>query len=191
MNEEAAAHLKAVYDTATCLFTKTVVGEAVERMASDLTAQLAEKNPLILCVVVGGIMPMGFLLPHLTFPLQVDYLHVTRYRGKTSGAELHWLAYPSTALKDRHVVIVDDILDGGLTMQGILDYCDQEGARSATSVVLLDKHEARVAGGTEKADIAGLALAGNPYVFGCGMDYRGYFRNIPDIYAVDASFLDK
>ena len=190
MGSDELKHINQVYQTATCLFSKENVDQAAITMGDRLTERLQDKNPLMLCVVVGGMIPMGLILPHLTFPLQVDYLHVTRYRGKTAGQSLQWLVYPESQLKDRHVVIVDDILDGGVTMDGVIQYCEKEQAASVTSVVLLDKTEARLPEGTKHADIVGLSVSGNPYVFGCGMDYHGYFRNVPGIYALDEQFLD-
>jgi len=86
-------------------------------------------------------------------------------------------------LKDRAVLIVDDILDGGLTLSAIVDYCRAQGARSVLTAVLVDKLNARLPDGLHSADFCGLHVD-NHYVFGYGMDYKGYLRNAPGIYMV-------
>ena len=109
--------IKKVYESSTCLFTTKEVEAALDRMAIKIHQQLHDKNPVILCVMVGGLVPMGNLLPRLDFPLEVDYVHATRYRGEISGGELHWKVRPSHDLNNRTVLIVDDILDGGVTLE--------------------------------------------------------------------------
>lgn len=175
--------IEMVLKKATCLYTKDEVERALDKIAQNMERELADKNPVFLCLVVGGIIPLGNLLIRLNFPLEVDYLHVTRYRGKLIGGELTWKAKPTISLKDRTVVLVDDILDSGLTMQSVSDYCIQHEARKVYTAVLVDKKDARVPGGTSKADFVGLEVE-NRYVFGYGLDYKEYLRNAPGIYAV-------
>ena len=136
-------------------------------------------------VMTGGLILAGRLLPKLIFPLQVDYLHATRYRGDTSGGELHWIAHPSFPLKDRTVLVMDDILDEGLTLQSILQACRNEGAKDVFSAVLVKKLHDRCIDNVI-ADFVGLEVE-DRYVFGCGMDYHNYHRNLPGIYAVKGS----
>ncbi len=176
-------HIREVYAKATKLFSREQVEQALDNMASEISEQLADSNPVFLCAVIGGIVPLGNLLPRLDFPLEVDYIHVTRYRGKTYGEEIIWKTMPTTPLKDRTVVIVDDILDGGLTLAAIIDYCQKQVAKEIYTVVLVDKQKKREEGGVEKADIHGLVVD-DRYVFGYGLDYHEYLRNVPGIYAV-------
>ena len=158
------------------------VDAAYADLARRITACMAASNPLFLCVLTGGIIPAGQLLTRLNFPLELDYLHATRYRGETRGRELQWIARPQTPLKGRVVAVVDDILDEGHTLASIIEYCRQEGAAAVYSVVLVDKrHDRRVPG--LEADFHGLVVE-DRYVFGQGMDYKGYHRNLPGIYAV-------
>jgi hypoxanthine phosphoribosyltransferase len=164
------------------LYSAAEVNSAFDSLAARLTEALAERNPLFLCVLTGGIIPMGQLLTRLYFPLELDYLHATRYRGETRGRDLQWVARPQTPLQGRVVVVVDDILDEGHTLAAILDYCRQEGAAAVYSVVLVDKHHDRRVPGLE-ADFHGLVVE-DRYVFGQGMDYKGYHRNLPGIHAV-------
>lgn len=175
--------IQKVLEKATCLYTKQEVEAALDKMALEINYKLANSNPIFLCVVVGGMIPLGNLLPRLVFPLEVDYIHATRYRGTTSGGELQWKGVNNCSLKERTVIVVDDILDSGITLQAVIDHCKAEGAKDVYSAVLVDKREARKPGGLPKADFTGLVV-GNHYVFGYGMDYKEYLRNVPGIYAV-------
>lgn len=175
--------IEKVFYTSTCLHTCAEVEAALDRMAADMNERLADTNPVFLCVLVGGIIPLGNLLPRLNFPLEVDYVHATRYLGKTSGEALQWKAKHQKNLQGRTVVVVDDILDTGLTLQAVVNYCQAEGVKKVFSAVLVDKKEARLPDGIKSADFVGLDV-GNHYVFGYGLDYREYLRNARGIYAV-------
>lgn len=176
--DQEAAH---IYRSAELLHDSTSIAQALDRMASEITAQLARSNPLALVVLTGGMIPASGLLTRLDFPLEIDYLHATRYRGATVGGQLHWKARPTIPLVDRHVLLVDDILDEGHTLQAIVAECRQQGAASVRSAVLVEKqHQRRI---NITADFVGLVVP-DRYVFGYGMDYKGYLRNLPGIYAV-------
>lgn len=164
------------------VFSKQKVDAAVEAMAVNINADLADKHPVVLCTVIGGIIPSGLLLPRLNFPLELDYIHATRYRGETSGGHLHWLKQPEISLKDRTVLIIDDILDEGLTLDAIVDFCKAEGAKQTLTAVLIDKAIAQPTG-LKQADYTGL-VAPDKFLVGCGMDYKGYFRNLDYIAAI-------
>ena len=170
------------YHTADLLHSEQAVEAALDRMAAEITARLAGSNPVLLCVLTGGIIPAGKLAGRLDFPLQMDYLHATRYRGATRGGELRWIAHPSIELRDRAVLVVDDILDEGGTLAAILEHCREQGASAVYSAVLVDKLHDRKYHGIH-ADFTGLTVP-DRYVFGYGMDYKSYLRNAPGIYAV-------
>ena len=176
-------HIREVFSKATCLHSKSEIDSALDHMATAISYRLAHTNPVFLCVVVGGIVALGNLLPRLDFPLEVDYVHATRYNNTTRGKELVWKSYPDVDLNGRTVVIVDDILDGGITLNEILKYCNEKGAKDVYSAVLVDKASARLPEGLATADFCGLTVD-NHYVFGFGMDYKGYLRNAPGIYMV-------
>lgn len=176
-------HIREVFAKSTCLYSKAEVELALDKLATDISYQLAHKNPIFLCVVVGGIVPLGSLLPRLDFPLEVDYVHATRYEKGTVGKELTWLVKPACKMTNRTIVVVDDILDGGVTLSGIINHCIEQGAKEVYTVVLVDKCHARLPGGHKRADFSGLEVE-NHYVFGYGMDYKGYLRNAPGIYMV-------
>jgi len=175
--------IQEVYDKATCLFTKQEVETALDKMAGAIHAKLEEQNPVLICVMVGGLIPAGNLLPRLDFPLEVDYIHATRYGNTTKGGDIEWLVRPRTPLENRTVVVVDDILDGGLTLAAIVNYCKAQGAKEVFTAVLLDKQHTRVDGGLPKADFTGITME-DGYVFGYGMDYQGYLRNASGIFVV-------
>mgnify|MGYP003648880459 CR=1 FL=1 len=175
--------IREVYKQATCLYTREDVDKALDKMAGEIHNRLEDSNPVILSVMIGAMIPVGHLLTRLDFPLEVDYVHATRYRGTLEGGQIHWKATPKTKLKDRTVLIVDDILDGGITLKAIVDYCEQQGAKEVFTAVLLEKRDTRVEGGLEHVDFAGLEVE-DRYVFGYGLDYKEYLRNAPGIYAV-------
>lgn len=175
--------IKEVYKQASCLFTTKEVEAALDRLAINITSELKEKNPVLLCVMIGGLVPMGNLLPRLDFPLEIDYIHATRYRGGISGGELIWKVKPSVDLKDRTVLVVDDILDGGVTLASIIDFVNGEEAKEIYTAVLVDKHHKRVENGLRNADFVGLEVDDH-YIFGYGMDYNEYLRNAPGIFVV-------
>jgi len=170
-----------VLEKSECCFNHKQVGEALDNMASDIQNLLQDKNPLLLCVMNGGLITMAQLLLRLQFPLQYDYIHATRYQGEIQGSELNWISKPSASMENRHVLIVDDILDEGLTMAAIVDYCNLNGAATVHSAVLVNKRHDRKS--LAQADFTGLHV-NDRYVFGYGMDYKGYLRNLDGIYAL-------
>ena len=175
--------IQQVYENATCLFTTTEVEAALDKMATKIHEQLHDKNPVLLCVMIGGLVPLGNLLPRLDFPLEVDYVHATRYCGDIKGGELHWKVRPSLNLSGRTVLIVDDILDGGVTLAAIVAEVKSMGALDVQTAVLVDKYHKRVENGLKHADFVGLEVEDH-YIFGYGMDYNEYLRNAPGIFVV-------
>ncbi|NQZ53044.1 MAG: hypoxanthine-guanine phosphoribosyltransferase [Piscirickettsiaceae bacterium] len=173
--------LQHIFDNAQQLYSMVEIDKALDQLAEALTKKYAESNPLILCVMNGSIVTTGHLLPKLTFPLELDYIHVSRYGDKTAGGTLNWLHQPAADLTDRVVILVEDIFDEGATLQALRTYCQQAGARTVSCVALIDKlHDNKVG---KAPEFIGLTVP-NRYVFGFGMDYQGYWRNAPGIYAV-------
>ncbi|MCY3565250.1 MAG: hypoxanthine-guanine phosphoribosyltransferase [Gammaproteobacteria bacterium] len=158
------------------------VEAALDRMAREITAELAGSDPILLCVMNGGLIVTGLLAVRLQFPLQIDYLHMTRYRGATSGGEIECRVMPALDLRGRVVLVVDDILDEGNTLSAVLRYCREQGAARILSAVLVDKRRPRPEA-LAAADFSGLHVP-DRYVYGYGMDYKNYLRNADGIYAV-------
>jgi hypoxanthine phosphoribosyltransferase len=160
------------------------VAAALDRLGAELTARLEDANPLVLTVMGGAVVFAGQLLPRLRFPLECDYLHATRYGDVTTGGELAWVVEPRTPVTGRVVLVLDDILDEGITLAAIKTRLLAQGARDCMVAVLTEKELGRDK--PIRADFVGLRLP-NRYVFGCGMDVRGYWRNLPAIHAVAGS----
>jgi hypothetical protein len=121
-------HLLAVRDSADQLYSRAEVEQALDRLATEIEAVVGDQDPLLLCVMTGGLVVSSELFTRLGCPVQLDYLHATRYQGTRGGDELKWITPPSKPLAGRTVVVVDDILDEGLTLAAILRYCLQCGA---------------------------------------------------------------
>ena len=175
--------IQSILEKAECLYDFLVINQALDRLAGEISTQLKDKNPLILCVMTGALIFTGHLVTRLQFPLEIDYIHVTRYRGTTRGGDLHWLVEPRQNLKDRTVLIVDDIMDGGLTLAAIMDYCTQAKAHDIYSAVMVSKNRSREPGVHFEPNFVGVTTE-DKYLFGFGLDYEEHLRNIPGIYAV-------
>ncbi|MCS3902297.1 hypoxanthine phosphoribosyltransferase [Methylohalomonas lacus] len=180
-NKVTLTEIEQVRAEAERLFTTEQVNASYDSMAVAIASRLRDSNPLLLSVLIGGIMPTAAIMARLDFPLQVDYLHATRYREKTHGGALEWLK-PPTDIQGRSILVIDDILDEGHTLREIVSACHDAGAAEVLTAVLVDK-QVRRDSGLAQADFTGLTIP-NRYVFGCGMDYKGYMRNLPEIYAV-------
>lgn len=183
--ELTSQKMRTILEKADCLYDMKAIEKALDKMAQEITEKLSDQNPLVLCVMVGALIPMGHLLTRLHFPLEVDYIHATRYRGAMRGGDLHWLVEPRQSLKNRTVLVVDDIMDGGLTLAAIIDYCQQAGAKAVHTAVMVNKTRVREEGVNFEPDFSGL-ITEDRFLFGFGLDYEEYLRNAPGIYAVAA-----
>jgi hypoxanthine phosphoribosyltransferase len=170
-----------VFQQADCLFSQPQVELALDTMAAAIQQQLADTNPVVVCLMNGGVVPFGKLLPRLQFPLQVDYVHATRYGARLKGGELEWIAGPYVPARGRTILLVDDILDEGTTLAAIEARYRKDGAKQVFKAVLTRKDRPRKV--AIDVDFVGLEIP-DRYVFGYGMDYKSYLRNAPGIYAV-------
>jgi hypoxanthine phosphoribosyltransferase len=170
-----------VLEEADLLHSEAEIEAALDSMAMLINDRLSGTDPIVFCVMNGGLIPAGRLLPRLTFPFRLDYLHATRYREKTTGNELKWLKSNEICISGKEVLVIDDILDEGYTLEAIVEHCMQQGARRVYTAVLAEKKHSR--GNHFEADFIGLEIK-DRYVFGMGMDYKGYLRQLPAIYAV-------
>ena len=157
------------------------VESAIARLAQEISAQLEKSYPIVLVVMGGAVVFAGQLLPRLRFPIEFDYVHVTRYGAATEGSSVEWRVAPPTGVRGRAVLVLDDILDYGLTMHAIREKVLALGAASFQCAVLVEKKLARAK--PIHPDFVGLTIE-DRFVFGCGMDAKGYWRNLPEIRAM-------
>ena len=174
--------VREIYHDAEKLYSNEEVQAALDNMASDIERDFGDKLPVVLPGMAGAVIITGHLMTRLSFPLEINYIHATRYANDTKGGEISWLAKPTIDLKDRAVIILDDILDEGITLAEIVDYCKNAGASEVACAVLIDKQHDRKKSAI-KADYVGLEVE-DRYIFGYGMDYKGFLRNADGIYAV-------
>lgn len=163
------------------IFAEAEVRDSVSRLAAEISQDLANEMPLVLCVMGGAVVFAGQLLPQLKFPLEFDYVQASRYHNSTSGQHLVWKVTPGDNVRGRTVLLLDDILDEGHTLAAVREKCLEAGASRVVIAVLTEKDT-----GLDKpiaADFVGLHVP-NRYVFGWGMDVNGWWRNLPDIYAL-------
>jgi hypoxanthine phosphoribosyltransferase len=170
-----------IYNEADRLYDHIEVDLAISNIADAVNVKLLNENPIVVCVMNGGLIFSGQIMPKLNILMCVDYVHATRYGNNISGKELVWLREPSVDPAGRPVLILDDILDEGYTLSAIVDKYRNMGASSVFTAVLVTKKDTQKT--DLKVDFEGLSVP-DRYVFGFGMDYKGYFRNLPGIYAV-------
>lgn len=175
------AEARRILGEADLIHSASEVTAALDRIAHAVTARLQDRNPLVVTVMGGAIVFAGQLIPRLPFPLECDYVHASRYGNHTSGSELKWVKDTHAQVAGRTVLLLDDILDEGITLAAIKERLIEHGAAEVVTAVLADKNIGRDKPIT--ADFVGLSLP-NRYVFGCGMDVEGAWRNLPAIYAL-------
>ena len=166
------------------IHSQQAVNQAISTMAEQLNQCYVNEPPIVLCVMGGAVYFTGQLLPKLQFPLEFDFVQATRYQDSTEGKELKWIVMPKASVKDRNLLILDDILDEGITLKAIVDQCKLLGAKEIKSAVLVEKQLNK--NKAMNADYVGLIVP-ERYVFGCGMDVYGWWRNLPAIYALKAT----
>ncbi len=169
-------------ETAELIHDRTVIEAAIARMGAQITQTLDGERALFLTVLHGGLIFAGSLALSIGCDLQFDYVHATRYRGGTQGMALQWLRRPEATMRERSVILADDILDEGRTLAALRDACMAGGARRVLIAVLCEKRHTRRVPGL-KADFVGVQVP-DRYVFGYGMDWYEQGRNLPGIYAL-------
>lgn len=182
LNNGPGPEIDSLLERSTCLYTQEQVELAINTMATRISKDLGAANPVLLPIMNGGMTLAAALLKLLQFPLQLDYLHVTRYREGISGGEVSWIYKPRIDIAGRSVLIIDDLLDHGITLREAVNYCQAAGATNVLCAVLVVKQlENRT--GLDSVDYHALTTP-DKYLFGYGMDYKTYWRNAPGIYAV-------
>lgn len=175
------AKARRILATAERVCSAAALTRAVRRLAAEITASVGRSFPLVLCVMRGSVIFAGRLLPQLRFPLELDYLEVTRYGKATRGGAIRWRVPPGAGVRGRVVLVLDDILDEGATLAAIRARILAAGAARCYSAVLVEKETETPK--AARADFVGLRVP-DRYVFGFGMDVYGLWRNLPEIYAL-------
>ncbi len=175
--------VESVWQEADCLWNQQQVVRAIDSLADLVIRDLSGTNPIVLVVMTGGLVFASELMMRMQFPLTLDYVHVSRYGDGLTGKQIHWKKPVPDNLEGRTVLIVDDILDEGQTLAVLIDACKQAGAADIKTAVLVDKLHSRKFDPNLKADFTALTIP-DRYIFGYGMDYKGYLRNAQGIYAV-------
>ncbi|WP_020655238.1 hypoxanthine-guanine phosphoribosyltransferase [Massilia niastensis] len=159
------------------------VQAAVRRVAAQLNERFGKPGeaafPLLLGVMGGAVVFTGHLLPQLDFPLEFDYIHVSRYGDEDRGGQIVWKVIPRQNVAGRTIVVVDDILDEGETLAHVKQRLLDMGAAEVIIAVFADKDLKRTK--PIQADLVGLTLP-NEFVVGFGMDVYGYWRNLPGLW---------
>lgn len=160
------------------------VQAAIDRMSEAINAHYRDEAIIMVVVMVGGMIPAAWLLSRLKMPVQIDFIHATRYTGQTEGGELEFRVPTRLNLQNQHVLIVDDIYDVGLTLELIEHYCETRGAKSVESAVLVRKRHDRPTT-VAKPKFIGMTVE-DKYVFGCGMDAYEHWRHLDEIRALES-----
>ena len=167
-----------------CLYDRAAIDSLMDLQASHLNVRYASKSPLVLCVMTGALVYAGHLLPRLNFSLDLDYVHASRYGDARTGGVLHWLAYPRQSVIDREILLLDDILDEGVTLYEIAQWLKAEGARSVEIAVLT--HKEKTLPQPCQPDYPALKTP-DRYVYGFGLDVDGLWRNANGIFVANPS----
>ncbi len=173
---------RAARRSARVLLSAAEVAAVYDRMAGQIAAVLAEQNPVVLAVMNGGAFTSIELCRRFDFPYEFAYVHATRYGNSLTGGALDWHVEPRAELAGRTVLLVDDILDLGWTLAALERALHERGVASLHSAVFAVKNL------QQPIERPAVAFTGTTvedvYVFGCGMDYRGYWRGVPELLAV-------
>jgi hypoxanthine phosphoribosyltransferase len=161
------------------------LASGIARVASQLTTQYAGLRPVVMCVLNGAALFHADLIRQLPFPLEVDYMRIASYHGgRTSTGTLIFTAEPGTQIRGRNVIVVEDIVDSGRTVESIREFCLNAGAETVEVAALLYKREAHQFGAPPEYVAFEIP---DRFVIGFGLDYRNEGRNLPAVYVLDES----
>ncbi len=190
-SKETGGIIKMQQDIVEVLITKEDIDQKCAEIGKILTEEYEGKFPLAIGVLKGALPFMSDLIRNIDTYLEIDFMDVSSYgSGVTSSGEVKILKDLNTQIEGRHVLIIEDIIDSGLTLSYLVDLFKYRKAASIKIVTLLDKPTGRTA--KIKADIVGFEVP-DAFVVGYGLDFQEKYRNLPyigilkeEIYAVDA-----
>jgi hypoxanthine phosphoribosyltransferase len=170
---------RALLENSRVLFNREEVAAAVQKMADEINEHYGDEPLILISVLTGAIIPAAWLITKLKMPIQMDFVHATRYRGGLYGAELEYRVPPRLELEGKNVLIVDDIFDEGNTLAAIKGSVEQRKAGSVKMAALVRKDHDRGLP-RDYVDFFGLDVP-DVYVFGCGMDAYEEWRHLDEI----------
>lgn len=169
---------------AECLYDRSAIDDLMDLQAAQLNARYANACPLVLCVMTGALVYAGHLLPRLNFSLDLDYVHASRYGDARTGGVLNWLVHPKQSVVNREILLLDDILDEGVTLHAITEWLKAAGARGVEIAVLT--HKEKLVPQPCKPDYPALKTP-DRFVYGFGLDVDGLWRNANGIFVARPS----
>lgn len=166
-------------DIARILLSEEEIQARVRELSEQISRDYAGKNPIMVCILKGAVLFYTDLLRNMDIPLQMDFMAVSSYGNKTeSSGEVKIGKDLSVSIENRHVIIVEDIVDSGFTLTHLCRILNNRGAASIALCTLLDKPARRAPGITLKTDYSGFNI-GDEFVVGYGLDYAERYRNLP------------
>ena len=167
----------------TLLYSQQDIQKTIKKMAHHLNTDYKDKSVVFLTIMNGGMIFASDLCKELNLDMEMDYVQVSRYGTETHGGQLIWKHQCETNLKNKHVILVDDIFDEGYTLMAVDEWCKEQGAKSVKSAVLVTKsHDRGYA--DHQVDYFGLDVD-DLYIFGYGMDYQEKLRHLVNIYYLE------
>ena len=161
------------------LFNRQEIEATVSRLAAEISQDYHDRHPLLIGVLKGSFMLMADLIRHLDFPLEVDFIGLSSYgKGRQTSGKVKVVHELSTPIKGREVLVIEDIIDTGLTVSFLLDYLRKKKPASLKLCALTDKPSRRRVPVT--IDYLGFTVP-NKFIVGYGLDWDEKFRNLPDI----------
>lgn len=165
------------------LMKQNEVEKLMRTMTKEIEVKLGDLNLVILTIMSGGLVPTGIFMKYFKSVCELDYIHLTRYGNQTTGGEIKWHRRPQSIVKNRNVLLIDDILDRGITLETAMHECYNQGANSVHTAVMVKKNIS-CRSGVQNSDFFAVELP-EGYLFGSGLDYKGYFRNLDGIYSLN------
>jgi hypoxanthine phosphoribosyltransferase len=183
MGMSNATDPQTILENSRVLFNREKVAATVQKMADEINAYYGDQPVILISVLTGAIIPAAWLITKLKMPVQMDFVHATRYAGQTEGGEIEFRVPPRLNIEGHDVLIIDDIYDIGLTLQMIEKYCESRGARTVNSAVLVRKvHDRETT--AKRPEFVGMEVK-DKYIFGCGMDAYEHWRHLDEIWALE------
>ena len=164
------------------LITKEMLDERIAEIAKQISIEYVDKNPVMICLLKGSVSYFAHLCENIHIPLEYEFLRASSYHGATTTGEVKLLHVPTIPLKNRHVIIVEDIIDSGNTLHYLVEILYKRRPNSIKICTLLDKPERRTA--DVKVDYSGFNIP-DEFVVGYGLDYAQKYRNLPFIGVVE------